>query len=106
MPLRGPEQSYQNVRNYAEKWQWEDPKTKILTTGYMVPASARKKQRVPIFVRYVTLKGDLECGNVVTLKVNPRRHQRLVQFVDNPSAIRVINDYLIISIDGTRFVTH
>lgn len=105
MPYQGIEQSYQNIRNYAEKWQWRDPKSKIMTTGYLAPANATEVQPVPIFITYVTLKGELEKGNVVTLKVNPQKHQRMVKFVES-GEIRVVNDYLVISIDGTRFITH
>ncbi len=106
MPIkRLPEQSYQNIRFYAEKWQWRDSKQNILTTGYIAPASAKEKAQVPVSIKYVTLKGVLEYGNVITLKVDARRHQRLIMFVDSGD-VRKINDYLVISIDGTRFVTH
>lgn len=105
MPYKGPEQSYQNIRNYAEKWQWRDPKSKIMTTGYMVPKSAKEVSQVPVFIKYVTLKGNLESGNVITLKVNARRHQRMIKFIES-NEIRWISDYLVISIDGTRFITH
>lgn len=105
MPYKGPEQSYQNIRNYAEKWMWRDPKSKIMTTGYLPPVNATEVSQVPIFITYVTLKGNLESGNVVTLKVDVRRHQRMVKFVES-GEIRLVNDYLVISIDGTRFITH
>lgn len=105
MPYKGPEQSYQNIRNYAEKWKWRDSKSKIMTTGYLPPANATEVSQVPIFITYVTLKGNLESGNVVTLKVDVRRHQRMVKFVES-GEIRLVNDYLVISIDGTRFITH
>ena len=105
MPYKGPEQSYQNIRNYAEKWRWRDPKSKIITTGYLPPANATEVSQVPVFIKYITLKGKLESGNVVTLKVDVRRHQRMVMFVESKE-VRIINDYLVISIDGTRFITH
>ena len=105
MPTKSPEQSYHNIRNYAEKWKWKDPKTGIMTTGYMAPASATEKSQVPVFIKYVTLKGKLESGNVITLKVDMRRHQRMIKFVES-GEVRMINDYLVISIDGTRFITH
>lgn len=105
MPTKSPEQSYQNIRNYAEKWKWRDPKSGIMTTGYMAPANAEEKSQVPVFIKYVTLKGNLESGNVISLKVDPRKHQRMVKFVESDE-IRQVNDYLVISIDGTRFITH
>lgn len=105
MPYKGPEQSYQNIRNYAEKWQWRDFKSKIITTGYLPPTNATEVSQVPFFIIYVTLKGNLESGNVVTLKVDVRRHQRMVKFVES-GEIRLVNDYLVIAIDGTRFITH
>ena len=100
---RQPTQSWQFVRHYAEKWQWQDMRTGLLTTGYAPPVNALHKKRIPFNVRYVTLKGIVEQGYCVTLKVKPRAHQRLVQFIDS-QAIRWINDYLIIDIDGTRFI--
>lgn len=105
MPYKGPEQSYQNIRNYAEKWRWRDPKSNIMTTGYTVPKNAKDVSQVPVFMKYVTLKGNLESGNVVTLKVDKKRHQRMVKFVES-NEVRMVNDYLVVSIDGTRFFTH
>ena len=56
-------------------------------------------------MRYVTGEGYLEQGEVVTLKVNLRRHQRKVLFVTS-GEIRVLRDYLIIEVDGMRILTH
>ena len=98
-----PTQSWQMIRHYAEKWQSQDIRTGLMTTGYNPPAGAKHKQRVPYHIKYVTLRGEVEQGNVVTLKVNPRRHQRMVQYIDS-NEIRWVNDYLVISIDGTRFI--
>lgn len=99
-----PVVSYQQVRQWAEKWRWRDAKSGIITTGYKPPHLATEKARVPFFVEYVTLKGVVERGHVVCLKVYPRRNQRMVQFVESRE-IRIIADYLILQIDGTRFVT-
>lgn len=113
-----PKQSFQLIRNYLEKWEWEDPATGITTRGFMAPVNAKKKRRVPAFVKFVTLKGEYREAFVTTLAVDPRRHQRKVklEFDEQNQAtegkglqkdeIRVINDYLIIEIDGVRFITH
>lgn len=106
MPRNTPSQSFKNIRNYTEKFQWRDKTTNLMTTGYNPPKGAAELTRVPYFIKYVTGKGRLECGNVITLKVDRRRHQRTIQFVDNPSQIRVVRDYLVIEVDGTRFITH
>ena len=68
------------------------------------PDGAKDKQQVPYFLRVVTLKGELMEGEVITLKVL-KNHRRLVRFTQS-GEIRNIADYLIISIDGVRFVTH
>lgn len=104
MPRQQPTQSYQQLRNYTEKFQWQDPKTKLPTTGYNPPEGVEATQ-VPYYVKYVTKKGVLECGNVVTLKINRRKHQRMVMFTESKE-IRWICDALIIEVDGTRFITH
>ena len=56
-------------------------------------------------MKYVTGRGVLEQGEVVTLKVDLRRHQRMVKFVASGEC-RWIRDYLIIEVDGMRIVTH
>jgi len=106
MPKTSPSVSFQFIRNYTEKFQWRDARTGLLTIGYNPPKKAQELSRVPYFIRYVTGKGRLESGHVITLKVDRRRHQRTIQFVDNPSQIRVVRDYLVIEVDGTRFITH
>lgn len=105
MPIQQPTQSFQNLRNYTEKWTWTDARTGIRTTGYIVPKEAKDAQRVPFHIRFVTKGGELEEGNVVCLSVDRRRHERLVKFVASDE-IRRVYDYLIIEVDGTRFVTH
>ena len=105
MPTKNPVLSWTQIRNYAERWSWIDQRTGVKVTGYNVPEEARKSARqVPYFLRVVTLKGELMQGEVITLKVLPK-HRRLIRFVQS-GEIRNIADYLIISIDGIRFVTH
>lgn len=105
MSLRPPTQSFQNLRYFMEKWSWLDPATGYRTTGYNPPADAQGKQQVPFFVKYVTGKGQLECGNAVCLKTYPRLHQRMIMFCQS-GEIRRIRDYLVIEVDGTRIITH
>lgn len=103
MSKKIPSVNWQELRNYTEKFQWTDKQTGLQTTGYNPPKDATFIKRVPYHVRYVTFSGNLEEGNVVTIKVDRRRHQRKVQFV-NSNEIRILNDYLIVSVDGTRFI--
>jgi hypothetical protein len=105
MPRTQPAISFQAVRNLTEKFSWRDPKTGARVTGFNPPADAKEKQQVPYFVKYVTGRGVLEQGEVITLKVDLRRHQRKVKFI-NSNQIRILRDYLIIEIDGFRVVTH
>lgn len=105
MPTRQPTQSWQNLRNYMEKWMWTDARTGLETTGYNVPGNAKNARQVPFHIRFVTKSGNLEEGNVICLKVNRRKHERLIKFVASDE-IRCVYDYLIIEVDGTRFITH
>lgn len=105
MPTSTPSVSFQQLRNYMEKFCWVDPHTGLKTTGYNPPKSVKKVSRVPFFVKYVTVKGRFECGNAVCLKVFPRKHQRMIQFVESKE-IRIIRDYLVIEVDGMSIVTH
>ena len=111
MPTKNPVLSWTQIRNYAERWSYEVPGTcgadgkPIRTVSFNVPEEARKSARqVPYFLRVVTLKGELMQGEVITLKVLPK-HRRLIRFTAS-GEIRNIADYLVISIDGIRFVTH
>ena len=105
MPTTQPVLSWTQIRNYAERWSWTDAKTGVTVRGLNVPANAKDKRQVPYYLRVVTLRGELMQGEVITLKVWPERHRRLVRFTQS-GEIRNIADYLIISIDGIRFVTH
>ncbi len=105
MPVRQPTISFQQIRHLTEKFSWRDPKTGVRVTGFNPPADALERQQVPYFVKYVTGKGHLEQGEVVTIKVDIRRHQRKVRFTAS-NEIRILRDYLIIEIDGFRVVTN
>lgn len=84
---------------------WRDATTGLDTTGYNPPQGADNLRRVPFFIKYITAEGRLEQGNCICLKVNTRRHQRTIQYV-NSQEIRTVRDYLVVEVDGTRFVTH
>lgn len=102
MPTKQPQMSFEFLRNYIEKWQWTDPKTGHHTVGYNAPKDARDKMQVPFHIKYVTLQGNLEEGYCVCLKAWPRRRQHTIMFVESRE-IRMINDFLVIEVDGTRF---
>ena len=103
MPRQQQKLSWNTIRNYAERWSWEERGE--VKQGINPPPHAVKVQHVPYYVKYITSKGVLEEGMVITLKVFPDLHQRMIQFV-NSGEIRRIRDYLIVEIDGHRFVTH
>lgn len=105
MPTTQPTISFQQLRNLTEKWTWKDPATGLQVVGYNPPENAKDKQQKPYFVKYVTGSGALEQGEVITLKVDLRRHQRMVKFVASGEC-RWIRDYLIVEVDGMRIVTH
>lgn len=96
--------SWNAIRNYAERWAWVgyDGKRHV---GTDVPQGAINPQRVAYDIKYITSKGLVESGRVVTLKVFPECRQRMIQFVTSKE-IRRIRDYLIIEIDGHTFMTH
>lgn len=96
--------SFQNIRNYAERWEWIDERG-IRQTGTDIPEKARKSKRIPFFIRYITKEGNVEEGTAVTLSVDTRKRQRKIQFVQSEE-IRTVRDYLIIQIDKARFITH
>ena len=107
MPTKKPTQSWNEVRNLTEKFEWRDPRTGITTRGYNPPGGkdGRGVKRVPFHIRYITGKGCVEEGFCICLKVYPELRQRMVQFVESKQ-IRRVRDYLIIEIDGIRIVTH
>ena len=100
-----PRQSYTEIRRYTEKRRWIDPRSGRVVTGYVHPQTARKVERVPFYIKFLTKTGHVDEGNCVCLSVDVNRHQRKVQFVDS-GEVRVVNDILVLEIDGTRFITH
>lgn len=100
-----PKQSYTNLRAYTEKWQWIDPRSKQIVTGYVHPQTATQVERHPFYIKFVTKTGHVDAGNCVCLSVNTLTHQRKVQFIPS-GEIRVVNDILVLEVDGTRFITH
>lgn len=100
-----PTQSYTELRRFCEKWQWTDPRSHQHVTGYVHPQTARDVERVPFFIRFLTKTGHVDEGNCVCLSVDVLRHQRKVKFITS-GEIRVVNDILVLEVDGTRIVTH
>ena len=105
MPQRPSIVSYQHLRDYTEKFSWIDRKTGLRQIGFNPPKSALKVERHPFFIRYITQSGNVESGHAVCIKVDLRRQQRLIQFVESQE-IRRVCDYLVIEVDGTYFVTN
>ena len=105
MPTKTPTLSWEQLRNYTEKFSYIDPKTGQRKVSFNPPPNAKQKEQVPYFIRYITSKGVVEEGDVITLRLNVAKRQRLVKFISS-NACRWVRDYLIISVDGVRFVTH
>lgn len=104
MPRKEPTMSYTLLRNYTEKFQWTD-KNGVKNTGYNPPEDAKNVERVPFYIKFVTSDGKVESGLVTCVSSVPARHQRKIRFVDS-GEIRVCYDFLVLEVDGTRFVTH
>ncbi len=102
---RRPTQSYTELRRFTEKWRWTDPRTGQRVTGYVHPQTARDVERAPFYIKFLTKTGHVDEGVCVCLSVDTARHQRKVQFTAS-GEIRVVNDILVIDVDGTRFITH
>lgn len=105
MPRRNPTMSYTLIRNYTEKFRWDDPKTGSERKGFNPPTNAWNVERIPFFIRFITGKGKVISGTVVCIGVETLFQQRRVKFVDS-GEIRMVRDYLVIEVDGTRFITH
>ena len=88
-----------------EKWQWNDSRTGQRVTGFNPPQTASNVARMPVYIRILTKKGHVDTGNCVCLSVDTLRHQRKVQFVESV-VITVVNNILVLEVDGTRFTTH
>ncbi len=102
---RRPTQSYTELRRYCEKWQWTDPRTRQRAVGYVHPQTATHVERVPFFIKFLTKTGHVDQGECVCLSVDTDRHQRRVKFTAS-GEIRVVNDILVLEVDGTRFIAH
>ena len=98
-------QSYTELRMFTERWQWDDPRTGNRVTGFDPPHTARNVERKPFYIKFLTKTGHVDEGTCVCLAVNTMRHQRKVKFVES-GEIRVVNDILVLNVDGTRFITH
>ena len=105
MPMIAPKVSWQMLRNYMEKFCWTDVRTGLRTTGYNPPKGARDVIRVPFHCTFVAGNGRTHTGNFICLKVNRRKHLRMVKSVESGET-RWMRDYLVIEVDGTRVVTH
>lgn len=106
MPKKEPTVSYTLLRNYTEQFQWKDSRTGLVRKGFNPPTEgATDVERVPFFIRYLTSGGKVESGNVVCISVQPERAQRKIKFVQS-GEIRIVNDHLILEVDGTKFLTH
>ena len=104
MPRLQPTMSWQDVRQLMECFTWIDKRTGVRVSGFNPPQKAVGLQRKSCFVKYVTLKGQLECGYVECLKVFLDRHQRMIRFVES-GEIRRICDLLIVEVDGIRIIS-
>lgn len=110
MPRKVPEISWQELRSHTEKWEWRDARTGVLVRGYNPPAGAKGRRQVAFYIKYLTLRGVVEEGYVVCLKVflhggvsGKGAHQRMIQFVESKQ-VRRICDILIIEIDGIKVI--
>lgn len=97
--------SWTLIRNFTEKFTWTNPTDGSIQEGFNPPANVINKQRKPYQICYVTSKGIVERGRVVTLTVKPNLHQRMVKFVDS-GQVRMVRDYLVVSVDDVYFRTH
>lgn len=98
-------QSYTELRMFVERWQWDDLRTGKRVTGFDPPQTARNVERKSFYIKFLTKTGHVDEGACVCLSVDTMRHQRKVQFVES-GEIRVVNDILVLNVDGTRFITH
>lgn len=97
--------SYTELRMFMERWQWDNPRTGKRVTGFDPPQTARNVERKSFYIKFLTKTGHVDEGTCVCLSVDTMRHQRKVKFVES-GEIRVVNDILVLNVDGTRFITH
>lgn len=96
--------NWQDLRMLMEKWSWIDPRTGVRVTGFNPPVAAREVRRKSVYVKYLTLKGEVEEGRVECLKVFLDKHQRMIRFTAS-NQIRRICDILIMEVDGIRIIS-
>lgn len=97
--------SYTELRMFMERWQWDDPRIGKRVTGFDPPQTARNVERKSFYIKFLTKTGHVDEGTCVCLSVDTMRHQRKVKFVES-GEVRVVNDILVLNVDGTRFITH
>ena len=106
MPKQQPQVSYTLLRNYTELFQWKESRTGFVRKGFNPPAEGVPDvTRVPFFIRYITSSGKVEEGTVTCISVQPERQQRKIKYVQS-GEIRIVYDYLVLEVDGTRFLSH
>ena len=104
MPRQQPVVSWTQLRNLCEKFSYIHESGVRITT-FNPPKDAKGVERVPFFLKAISGKGEILTGNVVSLRVNVRKRQRLCMWVESKQC-RWIRDYLIMEVDGVRVVTH
>ena len=106
MPKNQQTMSWMMLRSLCEAWEYKRVcgKHEIWVTS-MNPPEGCEKRRKPYYVRAVTGKGELLEAECVTLKVDTRRKQRLIQICASKQC-RWLRDYLIMEVNGIRIVTH
>lgn len=104
MPRKESKLSYTLIRNVAEQFEWLDSDGKK-HMGINPPADAKDINRVPFFIKYITKDGKVESGHVVCISVDAKRLQRKIKYVES-GEIRVVNDLLVMEINGTKYQAH
>ena len=90
------------IRNMTERFTWIDAVDHSVREGFNPPRNALRKERKPYDICFVTSRGRVYRGRVVTMTVYPERHQRLVKFLAS-GEMRPVRDYLIVSVDEHFF---
>lgn len=104
MPRKESKLSYTLIRNVAEQFEWVDADGRK-QIGINPPQGAKEVARVPFSIKYITKDGKVESGHVVCISVDANRLQRKIKYVDS-GEIRVVNDLLVMEINGTKYQAH
>lgn len=104
MPKNVDKISYTMIRMYAEKFEYTDRKG-VRRMDFNPPRDAADVKRVPFYIKYITRDGKVEEGRVECISVDPFRKQRKIRYLES-GEIRVVRDYLVVEIDGVKFITH